>query len=182
MNALLRAATALAATALSLGAVAADAPAPDAAASAPVAAAPCSAPGADRAVDDACAMTLARHAESQSKAGHNDAALAAFARADEFAPNDLRFLMARANLSLKSANQMTPAGIDAAAQAAPDDIGLRMLHAELSLARKDYAASVADLDRVIAQRPGATMAWEIGPPRTWRVPTSARHAATSTVH
>jgi len=163
MNVLLRAAAALAATALSLGVAAADSPASaaSAAASSPVVPAPCAAPGADRAVDDACALALARQADSEGKAGHNDAALAAFARADEFAPNDLRFLMARANLSLKSANQMTPAGIDAAAQAAPDDVGLRMLHAELSLARKDYVASVADLDRVIATRPGATMAWEM---------------------
>ena len=159
MNVLLRGASALVTAAWSLSAAAVDAPAAPASSAPPPAA--CAAPGADRAVDTACAVALARHAEGEAKAGLNDAALAAFARADQFAPNDLRFLMARANLSLKIANQMTPAGIDAAAKAAPDDIGVAMLHAELSLAKKDYAAGVADLDRVLARRPDATMAWEM---------------------
>jgi lipoprotein NlpI len=159
MNVLHRAVSALAATACALSAAAADAPAaPAAPASAPMA---CAAPGSDRAVDDACAVALAREAEGLLKAGHDDRALAAFARADRFAPDDLRFAMAHANLSLKIANQLTPAGIEAAAKAAPDDIGLAMLHAELSLAKHDYTTGVADLDRVIATRPQATMAWEM---------------------
>ncbi len=163
MNFLLRGASALVTAAWSLSAAAVDAPAvPASGTSAPATApAPCAAPGADRGANTACAVALARHAEGEAKAGRNDAALAAFTRADQFAPNDLRFLMARANLSLKTANQMTPAGIEAAAKAAPDDIGVAMLHAELSLAKKDYAASMADLDRVIARRPEATMAWEM---------------------
>ena len=163
MNLLLRGASALVTAAWSLSAAAIDAPATPASAAAAQAAAsaPCAAPGADRAVDTACAVALARHAEGEVKAGRNDAALAAFARADQFAPNDLRFLMARANLQLKIANQMTPAGIEAAAKAAPDDLGVAMLHAELSLAKKDYAASLSDLDRVLAKRPDAAMAWEM---------------------
>ena len=167
MNVLLRATGALVATTWSLCAGAADAP--PAAASAPLSApfsaamtpAKCPVPGADRVANQACAVALARHAESERAAGRNDAALAAFAHADDFAPEDLRFLMARASLSLKLANQMTPAGVDAAAKAAPDDLGLAMLHAELALAKKDYAASLADIDRVLAKRPTATMVWEM---------------------
>jgi lipoprotein NlpI len=184
MNVLIRATSALVAMAWSLCAAAADAPASasasasapasasasapasaSASASAPASAAPaparCAAPGTDRAANQACAGALARHAEAERAAGRNDAALAAFARADEFAPEDLRFLMARASISLKLANQMTPAGVDAAARAAPDDLGLAMLHAELSLAKKDYATSLADIDRVLAKRPQAGMAWEM---------------------
>ena len=101
------------------------------------------------------------HADAERKAGRNDAALAAFARADQFAPEDLRFQMAAASLRLKLANQLTPAGIDAASRAAPADIGLSMMHAELSLAKKDWNAGLADLDRVLATRPTATMAWEL---------------------
>ncbi|MBC7665851.1 MAG: hypothetical protein H7276_19025 [Caulobacter sp.] len=179
MNVLLRATSALLATAWSLCAGAADAPAaptpapaPAPSASAPAlatsapafaASAParCAAPGTDRAANQACAVALARHAEAERVAGRNDAALAAFSRADEFTPEDLRFLMARASMSLKLANQMTPAGLDTAARAAPDDLGLAMLHAELSLAKKDYATSLADIDRVLAKRPQAGMAWEM---------------------
>ena len=163
MNVLLRATGALVATAWSLCAVAADVPAASAPAASASAAAPanCVAPGPDRAANQACAVALARHAEAERAAGHNDAALAAFTRADEFAPDDLRFLMARASTALKLANQMTPAGVDAATRAAPDDLGLAMLHAELSVAKKDYAASLADIDRVLAKRPEAAMAWEM---------------------
>jgi lipoprotein NlpI len=160
MNVLLRAATALAATAWCLAAGAADASTASAA-SAAIASARCAAPVADRAANHVCAVALAMHAESERKAGRNDAALAAFARADEFSPEDLRFQMARASLKLKLANQLTPAGIDAASRAAPDDPGLALLHAELSLAKKDYATGTSDLDRVIAKRPAATMAWEM---------------------
>jgi lipoprotein NlpI len=160
MNVLLRAATALAATACCLCASAADMPsAPPSAAAA--AAGKCAAPGADRAANHACAVSLAVHADAERKAGHNDAALAAFARADQFAPEDLRFQMAAASLKLKLANQLTPAGIDSASRAAPADIGLAMMHAELSMAKKDFVAGIADLDRVLAARPGATMAWEL---------------------
>ena len=158
MNVLLRTASLLAAT-WCLGAGAADAPA--APASAAASPARCVAPGADHAANHACAVALAIHAEAESKAGRNDAALAGLARADEFAPEDLRFLMARANLELKLANQMTPAGVEAAAKAAPDDLGMTMMHAELSLAKKAYDAGAADLDRVIAKRPEALMAWEM---------------------
>jgi tetratricopeptide (TPR) repeat protein len=158
MNVLLRAASTLLA-ACSLCAAAADAP--SAPASAPAAAGKCAAPGPDRAANHACAVGLAVHAEAERKAGRNDAALAAFMRADQFSPEDLRFQMAAATFKLKLANQLTPAGIDAASRAAPADIGLAMTHAELSLAKKDYAAAVADLDRVLAVRPTALMAWEL---------------------
>ena len=169
MNVFFRVASALCATALSLSAGAADAPpaAAFAPASAPSTAASsatpaqCQAPTSDRAADHACAVGLARHAEIERAAGHNDAALAALARADQFAPEDLRFAMARAGLALKLANQLTPAGIDAAAKAAPDDVGLALMHAELSVAKKEHATAVADVERVRATRPGAVLAWEM---------------------
>ena len=159
MNVLFRAASALVAMACSLPAGAADAPA--APASAVAALARCAAPGADRAANNACAVALAMHADAERKAGRSDAALAAFARADQFAPDDLRFQMAAASLRLKNANQLTPAGIEAASKAAPADIGLTMMHAELALARKDWLAGIADLDRVLATRPAALMGWEL---------------------
>jgi tetratricopeptide (TPR) repeat protein len=37
---------------------------------------------------------------------------------------------------------------------------MAMMHAELSLAKKDWAAALADIDRVIALRPDAVQAWE----------------------
>lgn len=159
MNVLLRAAIALTTTACCLGASAADVPSP--AASTAATAGKCAAPGADRAANHACAVSLAVHAEAERKAGRNDAALAAFARADQFSPEDLRFQMAAATFKLKLANQLTPAGIEAASKAAPADIGLTMAHAELSLAQKNYVAGIADLDRVLAVRPTALMAWEL---------------------
>ena len=162
MNVSLRAAIALAATSLSLQAIAADAPVPAAsAASAPLAAARCEAPTADRAANHACAVGLLRHADAERAAGRNDAALAALVRADQFSPEDLRFAMAHAGLQLKLANQLTPAGIEAAAKAAPDDVGLAMTHAELSIAKKDFAGALADVDRVLAKRPDAPLAWEM---------------------
>ena len=158
----LRAASALLAAALSLQAGAAEAPAASAPApaSAP-AAARCVAPGADRAANHACAVGLAKHADAERAAGRNDAALAALARADQFSPDDLRFAMARAGLVLKLANQVTPAGVEAAAKAAPGDVGLAMLHAELALAKKDFTGALADADRVLATRPDAPLAWEM---------------------
>ena len=160
MNVFFRVASALLATALSLQAGAVEAPA---GASAPAAApaSKCGAPTADRAANHACAVSLARHADTERAAGRNDAALAELARADQFSPEDLRFAMARAGLALKLANQLTPAGIEAAAKAAPDDLGLAMLHAELLLSKKDFAATLAALDRVVAKRPDATLAWEM---------------------
>ena len=164
MNVLLRVAPALLATTLSLAATAADAPAA-AASAAPSAAASssakCNAPGADRAANHACAVSLARHADTERAAGRNDSALAALVRADQFAPEDLRFAMAHAGLALKVANQLTPAGIDAASKASPDDIGVAMLGAELLLAKKDLPGTLAALDRVLAKRPEATLAWEM---------------------
>ena len=159
MNVFLRAASALFATALSLHA-AADTPAASAPASAP-AAARCVAPTSDRVANHACAVGLAKHADSERAAGRNDAALAALGRADQFSPEDLRFAMAHAGLALKLANQVTPAGVEAAAKAAPGDVGLAMLHAELALAKKDFAGTLADLDRVLAKRPDAALAWEM---------------------
>ncbi len=159
MNVSLRVATALLALSLTLPAIAADAPA--AAASGAPGAAGCAAPGADHAADRACALALARQAETDRAAGRNDAALAVLARADAFAPEDLRFATARAGLSLKLANQLTPAGIDAAAKSAPDDVGLAMMHAELSVAKRDWPAALADIDRVLAKRPDAVQAWEM---------------------
>jgi len=163
MNVFLRAAAALLATSLSLHAAAADAAAPAAtdAASAPPSAARCQAPTADRAANHACAVGFARQADLDHKAGRNDAALAGLARADQFSPDDLRFAMARAALALKLANQLSPAGIEAAARAAPGDVGLAMTHAELAIARKSFADALADVDRVIAQRPDAALAWEM---------------------
>jgi lipoprotein NlpI len=154
-------ASALFAMALSLQAGAADAPA--ASPPVPPSSAPgqCLAPTADRTANHACAVGLARHAETERAAGRNDAALAALARADQFSPEDPRFAMARAGLTLKLANQLTPAGIDAAAKAAPDDVGLALMHAELSMAKKDFAAAVTDTDRVLARRPGVVAAYEI---------------------
>jgi tetratricopeptide (TPR) repeat protein len=154
MNLFLPAASALLATVLSLSAGAAEAPPSPAPGT-------CLAPAADRAADHACAVGLARQAETERAAGRNDAALAALARADQFAPEDLRFAMARAGLALKIANALTPAGIAAAAKAAPDDAGLALMHAELSMAKKDFASAVADTDRVLAKRPGAVLAWEM---------------------
>ncbi len=164
MNFHFRAAGALVVAVLSLPAGAADGPsAPASAASAPASAAsdPCLAPTPDRAANHACAAGLARHAEAESAAGHNDAARAALARADAFSPTDLSFAMTRAALALKLSNQLTPAGITAAAKTSPDDIGLALMHAELSIATKDYPASLADIDRVIAKRPDAPLAWEM---------------------
>ena len=160
MNVFLRVVPALLATTLSLAAAAADAPPPAASA----AASPtikCSAPGADRVANHACAVSLARHADTEHAAGRNDAALAALVRADQFAPEDLRFAMAHAGLALKLANQLTPAGIDAASKASPDDVGVTMLRAELLLAKKDLPNTLAALDRVLAKRPEATLAWEM---------------------
>jgi tetratricopeptide (TPR) repeat protein len=156
MNLLPRVAIALLATLLSLAAAAADAPA---AASAP--AGKCAAPGADRAANHACAVSLAHQADGERTAGRDAAALAALARADQFAPEDLRFAMARAGLALKLAGQLSPAGIEAASKATPADVGVTMLQAELLLARKDFAATRVALDRVLATRPGATLAWEM---------------------
>jgi lipoprotein NlpI len=163
MTVFLRAAIALLAASLALQAGAADAAAPAASApaSAPAPVDPCLAPGPDRAANHACAVGLARHAEIERTAGHNDAALAALARADAFSPQDLRFAMGHAGLALKAANQLTPAGIEAAAKAAPDDVGLAMTHAELSIAKRDLAAALADIDRVLAKRPDAPLAWEM---------------------
>ena len=162
MNVLFRATLALLATSLSLHVGAADAPASAAsAASTPPSSDKCQAPTADRAANHACAAALARHADSERTAGRNDAALAALVRADEFSPEDLRFSMTHAGLALKLANQLTPAGIEAAAKAAPDDVGLAMTHAELSIAKKDFAAALADVDRVLAKRPDAPLAWEM---------------------
>jgi lipoprotein NlpI len=157
MTVFLRVVSALLATALAMPALAADA-APD---SATAPSGKCQMPGADRAANNACAAGLARHAETERVAGHNDAALAALARADEFAPQDLRFAMAHAALKLKLANQLSPAGIEAAAKAAPDDVGLTLMHIELLAARKQYDAAIADAGRVIAKRPGAPLAWEM---------------------
>ena len=162
MNVSLRVASALLATTLSLQAAAADAPA-TVAASSPTASSPagkCAAPTPDRAANHACAVGLARHADAERGAGRNDAALAALARADQFSPEDLRFTMARAGLVLKLANQATPEGIEAAAKAAPDDLGLAMLLADLQLSKKDFNATVASVDRVLAKRPDAALAWE----------------------
>ncbi|MFL6626634.1 MAG: tetratricopeptide repeat protein [Vitreoscilla sp.] len=167
MNVSLRASAALLAASLTLPALGADAPATTAsAASAASPAAPpaagvrCAAPTADKAANRACALALAKVADTDRAANRNDAALAALARADQFAPDDLRFVTARAGLQLKLANQLTPAGIEAAAAAAPGDVGMAMMHAELSLARKDWPAALADIDRVIARRPDAAQAWE----------------------
>ena len=163
MTVILRAAIASLATSLWLQAGAADAAAsaPSSPASAPEAAPACLEPGADRAANHVCALGLARQAEGERNAGHIDAALAALARADTFAPQDLRFAMGRAGLALKTSNRLTPAGIEEAAKAAPDDVGLAMTHAELAIAKRDFAAAVADVDRVIAQRPDAPLAWEM---------------------
>jgi len=161
MNVLLRTASALAAATLAAVAGAAEAPAgPASAASAPPAPR-CAAPTADRAANRACALALGHHAEVELKANRVDSALADFARADQFAPDDLRYATTRAGLALKKANQLTPEGIEAAVKAAPDDIGLAMMHAELAIARKDWTAALADVDRVVARRPDAALAWEM---------------------
>ena len=162
MNVSLRATAALLAASLTLPALGADAPSPAAsAASTPATATRCAAPTADKAANRACALALAKAADADRAANRNDAALAALARADAFAPEDLRFATARAGLQLKLANQLTPAGITAAAAAAPGDVGLAMMHAELSVARKDHAAALADVDRVIEKRPDSAQAWEM---------------------
>ena len=36
-----------------------------------------------------------------------------------------------------------------------------MTHAELSIAKKDFSGALADVDRVIAKRPDAPLAWEM---------------------
>jgi lipoprotein NlpI len=161
MNPFFRMASALFAMALWLQAGAADVPA--ASPPMPPSSAPgqCLAPTTDRTANHACAVGLARQAETERAAGRNDAALAALTRADQFSPEDPRFAMARAGLALKLANQLTPAGIEAAAKAAPDDVGLALMHAELSMAKKDFAAAVIDADRVLARRPDVVAAYEI---------------------
>jgi lipoprotein NlpI len=121
----------------------------------------CAAPTADKAANRACALALAKAADADRAANRNDAALDALARADQFQPEDLRFVTAHAGLRLKLANQLTPAGIEAAARAAPGDVGLAMMHAELASAKKEHAAALADIDRVIAARPGSAQAWEM---------------------
>lgn len=165
MNLPFRLASAAFATALALSAAAADAPAatPSAAPASTPASAPgtCIAPTADRIANHGCAVALARRAETERAAGHDDTALAALERADQFSPDDPRFAMTRAGLALKLANQLTPAGIDAAAKAAPGDVGLALMHAELAIAKKDYPTAVADTDRALAQRPGLLAAWEM---------------------
>jgi lipoprotein NlpI len=164
MNLFSRVAGALLASGLSLHVGATDAPdaspVASSAASSP-AAGKCLAPTQDRVADHACAVGLARQAETERAAGRNDAALAALARADQFSPEDARFAMAHAGLALKIANQLTPAGIEVAAKAAPGDVGLALMHAELSIAKKDFATAVADIDRVIAKRPEALLALEM---------------------
>ena len=161
MNVSFRATIALLATALSLHATAADADAAAPAASAAARPDKCQSPGTDRAANHACAVALARHADAERTTGRNEAALAALARADQFAPQDLRFAMGHAGLALKLANQLTPAGIEAASKATPDDVGVAMMHAELSVARRDFAAALADVDGVLAKRPDAPLAWEM---------------------
>ncbi|HEY8975007.1 MAG TPA: tetratricopeptide repeat protein [Burkholderiaceae bacterium] len=161
MNVPLRATAALLAASLTLPALGADAAAPPASPASTPAAARCAAPTADKAANRACALALAKAADADRAANRNDAALAALARADQFLPEDLRFVTARAGLKLKLANQLTPAGIEAAAKAAPDDVGLAMMHAELASAKKDPEAALADIDRVIAARPGSPQAWEM---------------------
>jgi len=162
MNVPLRATAALLAAALTLPALGADAPAPAASAAASTPAPPrCAAPTADKAANRACALALAKAADADRAANRNDAALDALARADQFQPEDLRFVTAHAGLRLKLANQLTPAGIEAAAKAAPGDVGLAMMHAELASAKKEHAAALADIDRVIAARPGSAQAWEM---------------------
>ena len=160
MNVSLRATAALLAASLTWPALAADAPAPTASA-ASASAAKCTAPTDDKAANRACAAAFARGADADRAANRNDAALAALARADQFAPDDLRFVTTRAGLALKLANQLTPAGIEAAATASPGDVGLAMMHAELALAKRDWAGALADVDRVIAKRPDAPLAWEM---------------------
>jgi lipoprotein NlpI len=161
MNVPLRATAALLAASLTLPALGADAAAPAASAASTPAAARCAAPTADKAVNRVCALALAKAADADRAANRNAAALAALARADQFLPEDLRFVTAHAGLKLKLANQLTPAGIEAAAKAAPDDVGLAMMHAELASAKKDPEAALADIDRVIAARPGSAQAWEM---------------------
>jgi tetratricopeptide (TPR) repeat protein len=161
MNVPLRATAALLAASLTLPAFGADAPAPVTSAASMPAASRCAAPTADKAANRACALALAKAAEADRAARRDDAALDALARADQFQPEDLRFVTAHAGLKLKLANQLTPAGIEAAAKAAPGDVGLAMMHAELATAKKDHAAALADIDRVIAARPGSAQAWEM---------------------
>ncbi|MBW8758199.1 MAG: tetratricopeptide repeat protein [Burkholderiales bacterium] len=161
MNVPLRATAALLAASLTLPAFGADAPTPVTSAASMPAAARCAAPTADKAANRACALALAKAAEADRAARRDDAALDALARADQFQPEDLRFVTAHAGLKLKLANQLTPAGIEAAAKAAPGDVGLAMMHAELATAKKDHAAALADIDRVIAARPGSAQAWEM---------------------
>jgi lipoprotein NlpI len=123
------------------------------------AAARCVAPGPDRAANHACAVAFARQSDTERAAGRDDAAIAAITKADEFAPDDLRFAMTRAGLILKAKGQLSPAGIEEAARAAPDDVGLSLMHGELSLVTKKFDAVLADAGRVIAQRPTAPLAY-----------------------
>jgi hypothetical protein len=100
MNPFFRMASALFAMALWLQAGAADVPA--ASPPMPPSSAPgqCLAPTTDRTANHACAVGLARQAETERAAGRNDAALAALTRADQFSPEDPRFAMARATLAV----------------------------------------------------------------------------------
>jgi lipoprotein NlpI len=159
MNRFFRAVCALAALSTPVVALAADetaASAPSASASSspprPVPPA-CAQPGSDRAANHACALALARRSDAERVAGHDAAAMAAMAKADEFEPDDLRFAIALAGLTLKSRGQLSPAGIDLALKAAPDDVGLALMHGELALATKRFDVAVADATRVIARRP-----------------------------
>lgn len=164
---------ALIAALLSLPTLAADAPAPAASAPAALPApapasaaeagipARCLVPGPDRNVNLACAQGYARRSEAEHRAGRDDAALAALGKADAFAPDDLRAATNRAGLGLSRQGPLTPQRLQDALKAAPDDVGVAMLHGAMSLETKKFDDAIADASHVIALRPGAAAAWEL---------------------
>ncbi len=137
--------------------------APAASASAPRGGIPpqCLAPGADKRVNLACALGYLRHATAERAAGHTDIALSDLAKADQFEPNDLRFAVAHAGLRLAAKAPASPERLKQALRDTPDDVGVNMLHGEMSLASRKFDDAIADAGRVIAQRPDAHGGYEL---------------------
>ena len=145
---------------LPFAASAADEPAPAAAAASGIPAR-CAEPGTDRAVNAMCARGYVRHSEAAHAAGHDDVASSDLAKADQFAPDDLRIAVARAVLRLSRQGPGSPERLRQALRDTPDDIGVNVLHAQMSLSGRKYDDAIADAGHVIALRPGAAAAYEL---------------------
>ena len=108
-----------------------------------------------------CARGYVRHSEAAHAAGHDDVASSDLAKADQFAPDDLRIAVARAVLRLSRQGPGSPERLRQALRDTPDDIGVNVLHAQMSLSGRKYDDAIADASHVIALRPGAAAAYEL---------------------